>query len=158
MEITKGVGTVNDFSLEKMLQDLQEEMGEKLEINSDKFFSFLRVEEGELLGLMKKLKENYGFNYLANLTSVDYEENFEIIYHLYSIPENNKIAVKTTVPRNRAEVVSMFPIWPTADWQEREVYDLMGIKFKGHPNLIRVLLPDDFVGHPLRKDFKMEGR
>ncbi|NLV21009.1 MAG: NADH-quinone oxidoreductase subunit C, partial [Syntrophomonadaceae bacterium] len=70
---------------------------------------------------------------------------------------NRKIAVKTRVRRSLAELPSIMQIYPTADWQEREVYDLMGIKFKGHTNLVRVLLPDDFAGHPLRKDFKIVG-
>lgn len=149
---------MEDFNLEKLVQELQEEMGEKLQISNDQFYTYLKVEPGELLSLMRKIKEVYGFNHLSNLSSVDYNENFELVYHIHSIPECHKIAVKTSVPRNRAEVDSLFSVWPTADWQEREVYDLMGIKFKGHPNLIRVLLPDDFEGHPLRKDFKMEGR
>ena len=149
---------MDEYSLETMLLALQEQMGEKLEITRDAFFTYLRVAPGDLLNLAKNLHLTYGFNYLANLTSVDYEDGFEVVYHLYSIPENNKIAVKTKVPRNKAELDSVFSVWPTADWQEREVYDLMGLTFKGHPNLIRVLLPDDFVGHPLRKDFKMEGR
>lgn len=84
-------------------------------------------------------------------------EEFELVYHLYSIPENYKICIKTRTPRNSAQVDSLFSIWPTADWQEREVYDLMGITFKGHPNLVRVLLPEDFTGHPLRKDFVKKG-
>ncbi|MEA1962001.1 MAG: NADH-quinone oxidoreductase subunit C [Bacillota bacterium] len=149
---------MSEYSLEDMLQALQEQLGEKMEVSSDSFFTFLRVAPGEVLGLAKNLRENYGFNHLANLSSVDYGETFEIVYHIYSIPENDKIAIKTSVPRNKAEIDSVFSVWPTADWQEREVYDLMGIKFKKHPNLIRVLLPDDFEGHPLRKDFKMEGR
>ncbi|MDD3894991.1 MAG: NADH-quinone oxidoreductase subunit C, partial [Syntrophomonadaceae bacterium] len=96
-------------------------------------------------------------NQLSNLTSVDYGEEFEMVYHLYSIPENIKICVKTRIPRNMPEADSLITIWPAADWQEREVYDLMGIRFNGHPNLIRVLLPDDFDGHPLRKDFVRKG-
>ena len=146
-----------NFNLEKMITELQEQLGDKLSISNDNFLSWLNISPEKLLDLMKRLKADYGFNYLANLTSVDYGEDFEIVYHLYTIPENNKVGVKTRLPRNQAQVDSMMSIWPTADWQEREVYDLMGIRFKGHPNLLRVLLPDDFVGHPLRKDFKMEG-
>jgi NADH-quinone oxidoreductase subunit C len=149
---------VSEYRLEDMLQALQEQLGEKLEVSQDRFFTFLQVSPGDVLSLCKTLRENYGFNHLANLTSVDYDDTFELVYHIYSIPENHKIAIKARVPRNKAEINSVFSVWPTADWQEREVYDLMGINFKNHPNLIRVLLPDDFAGHPLRKDFKMEGR
>lgn len=149
---------VNEYNLEDMLQVLQEQMGEKLVLAHDRFFTFLQIDPGELLVLSKTLREEYGFNYLANLTSVDYTESFELIYHLYSIPENNKIAIKARVPRDKPVIDSVFSVWPTADWQEREVYDLMGITFKDHPNLIRILMPDDYDAHPLRKDFKMEGR
>lgn len=143
--------------LEKMQAELQQKMGTRLEITADRFFTFLNIHPADLLILMKELRDNYKFNYLANITSVDYGEKFAVVYHLYSLPENHKIAVKTYIDRSLAEIDSVFSVWPTADWQEREVYDLMGIKFKGHPNLIRVLLPDDFEGHPLRKDFDMKG-
>lgn len=142
--------------MDKMLNELQSLMGDKLQVSTDPFFSWLNISPDKLLDLMERLKKDYGFNYLANLTSVDYDENFELVYHLYAIPENHKIGVKARVPRHQPQVDSVISIWPTADWQEREAYDLMGISFKGHPNLVRVLLPDDFVGHPLRKDFKME--
>jgi NADH-quinone oxidoreductase subunit C len=137
-------------------QALQEKMGEKIELITDAYYPAVQVNASNLLELMGILKEEYGFNHLANLSSVDYGEEFEVVYHIHSFFKTDKILVKTRVPRNRPEVASVFSIWPTADWQEREVYDLMGIKFKGHPNLIRVLLPDDFEGHPLRKDFRME--
>lgn len=141
-----------------MVQELQNRMGEKLTVSQDKYFTKLEIDKAELKNLMVELRDQYGFNHLANLTSVDFNEEFEVVYHLYSIPDNNKVCVKTRVARSTAEVDSLVDIWPTADWQEREVFDLMGIKFKGHPNLIRVLLPDDFEGHPLRKDYVIGGR
>jgi NADH-quinone oxidoreductase subunit C len=149
---------VSEYNLEIMLRVLQEQMGEKLVLSHDRFFTFLQIEPGDVLALSKTLRAEYGFNYLANLTSVDYDDSFEMVYHLYSIPENHKIAMKARLPRNNPEIDSVFSVWPTADWQEREVYDLMGITFKNHPNLIRILMPDDYTEHPLRKDFKMEGR
>ena len=96
----------------------------------------------------------YGFNHLSNLSAVDYGEEFEIVYHVHSFFKKDKLMVKSRVARSKAEFPSVVSVWPTADWQEREAYDLMGIKFTGHPNLVRVLLPDDYQGHPLRKDFK----
>jgi NADH-quinone oxidoreductase subunit C len=149
---------VNDYDPEAMLLELQEQMGEKLVIYRDRFFSYLHTAPADLPALAKILREKYGFNHLANLTSVDYDDNFEIVYHLYSIPDNRKIVLKTRVPRDKPEIDSVFSVWPAADWQEREIYDLMGITFKNHPNLIRILMPDDYVGHPLRKDFKLGGR
>jgi NADH-quinone oxidoreductase subunit C len=149
---------VQEFSLERMVQELEGLLEGKVRSSSDQFFTVLYIDPAALTILMGKLRNEYGFNHLANLTSVDYGEKFEIVYHLYSIPDNNKVLVKTRVPRASAELDSLISLWPTADWQEREVYDLMGIKFKGHPNLVRVLLPEDFEGHPLRKDYLMGGR
>lgn len=149
---------MREYDLDDMLQALQEQMGEKLVLSQDRFFKFLQVDPEDVLALAKTLRERYEFNYLANLTSVDYGESFEVVYHIYSIPENNKIVLKTRIPRNNPEINSVFSVWPTADWQEREIYDLMGITFKNHPNLIRILMPDDYDAHPLRKDFKMGGR
>ncbi|MGR6835455.1 NADH-quinone oxidoreductase subunit C [Syntrophomonas erecta] len=141
-------------NLEEIIKDLQQAMGDNIEISADNVFTWVRTSPNNLIALLSKLKDEYGFNYLANLTSVDFPDRFEIIYHIYSIPDNRKIGVKTSVDKNKAEIPSAASIWLTADWQEREVYDLMGIRFSGHPNLIRILLPDDFEGHPLRKDFQ----
>lgn len=148
---------MSNNNLPDMINNLTSLLGENLKITEDQFFTKIEVNKAELTNLMRELRDKYGFNYLSNLTSVDYGEEFELVYHLYSVPDNNKICVKSRVPRHAAEIDSVINIWPAADWQEREVYDLMGIKFKGHPNLIRVLLPDDFEGHPLRKDFVIGG-
>ena len=149
---------MNKIEEDKGFDNLRAVMGAHLDISSDAFFTYLKISHEKILPLMQFLKEKYGMNYLANLTAVDYGEEFEVIYHLYAIPDNGlKLTVKTRVSRDKAELPSVYSIYPTADWQEREVYDLIGIRFSGHPNLIRVLLPDDFVGHPLRKDFKKEG-
>jgi NADH-quinone oxidoreductase subunit C len=143
---------------EEIFENLRAVSGDHLEISQDSFFTYFKVSPDGLLPLMQSLKEQLGMNYLSNLTAVDYNEEFELIYHLYAIPDNGqKIALKTRVPRDQAELSSVFSIFPTADWQEREVFDLMGIRFSQHPNLVRVLLPYDFAGHPLRKDFKKEG-
>lgn len=124
----------------------------------DPFFRGLRVEPADLPQLMLLLRDQAGMNYLANITATDLKEEFEVIYHLYAIPDNElKMVIKTRVPRDGAELPSVFTVYPTSDWQEREIFDLMGIRFSGHPNLVRVLLPDEFEGHPLRKDFKKEG-
>lgn len=127
------------------------------EVRQDEFFVYLKVNASRLVEVMQSLCNDWGLNYLANLSAVDYEQEFEVIYHLYAIPDNGrKIAVKVRVPRQQAQVPSLLEVFPTADWQEREAYDLMGISFSGHPNLVRILLPDDFNGHPLRKDFRKE--
>lgn len=149
---------MNDINQGNIFSDLQAVWGDALEINSDPFFTYLKISDDKIWPLIKTLRERYGLNYLANLTAADYGDEFEVVYHLYAIPDNGlKVAAKTRVLRQKAELPSVVSIFPTADWQEREVFDLMGVRFSGHPNLIRVLLPDDFKGHPLRKDFKKEG-
>lgn len=136
---------------------LEPRLGEPPDCSKDDYFIYIKISSARLLELMEILKGELGMNYLANLTAVDYEEEFELVYHLYAIPDNgNKLAVKLRVPRSAAQVPSLCSIYPTANWQEREVYDLMGVSFNQHPNLVRVLLPDDFSGHPLRKDFRRE--
>jgi len=100
------------------------------------------------------------FNYLSDATSLDRfpaEPRFELNYHLVSIPNKTKIRLRTRVSGADPVVDSMVPVWPGAGWMEREIYDLMGIRFNGHPDLRRILLPDDWEGHPLRRDYPTEG-
>ncbi len=96
-----------------------------------------------------------GFDHLSNVSGVEYEDRFESVYHVWSYSNNNLITVKAVLPKERPKIDSVTSIWKSADWHEREAYDLMGIKYKGHPNLTRILNPDDFEGHPLRKSFEL---
>jgi NADH/F420H2 dehydrogenase subunit C len=101
------------------------------------------------------------FNHITDVTAVDYpndEERFEVVYHFYSIPKNQRIRLKARVREEDCTIDSVTGIWQGANFMEREVYDLMGIRFNGHPDLRRILLTDDFEGHPLRKDYPVEGR
>jgi len=140
--------------VEDIVKSLISDMGDCLNVTQDASLVTLHVDSINLIRLLNKLKCDWGFNYLANLTAVDYQDRFEVVYHIYSVPDNHKLVVKTSIARGKAVVPSATEIWPTADWQEREIYDLMGITFTNHPNLKRILLPDDFNGHPLRKDYK----
>ncbi len=149
------LGVENSMTNGKVIKGLEAEFADALEINSDGFYDILTIEKGHLHALCENLKKD-GFNYLANLTAVDYQDRFELVYHIHSVPENRKIAVKASIDHENPEVSTVTDIWRTADWQEREVYDLLGIKFAGHPNLIRILLPYDYEAHPLRKDFKLK--
>jgi NADH-quinone oxidoreductase subunit C len=100
------------------------------------------------------------FNFLSDATSVDrfpVEPRFELNYHLVSIPNKAKIRLRTRVSGAEPAVDSLVPVWPGAGWLEREIFDLMGIRFNGHPDLRRILLPDDWEGYPLRKDYPTEG-
>jgi NADH-quinone oxidoreductase subunit C len=105
-------------------------------------------------------RANLEFNFLSDATSVDRfpaEPRFELNYHLVSIPKKSKIRLRTRVSGADAVVDSLVPVWPGAGWLEREIFDLMGIRFNGHPDLRRILLPDDWEGYPLRRDYPTEG-
>lgn len=94
------------------------------------------------------------FDYLRNVSGVDYETHMEVVYHLVSLGSKREAAIKVRTDRDAASVDSAAPVWATANWNEREIYDLLGIDFPGHPDLRRIMMPDDWVGHPLRKDYE----
>src|SRR5208283_3609009 len=100
------------------------------------------------------------FNLLEDLCGVDYlgkkEPRFEVVYHLYSLRHRHMIRIKAEVPEEDASIDSVVDIWAGADWHERECFDLFGITFKGHPDLRRILMPEDWEGHPLRKDYPLK--
>ena len=100
------------------------------------------------------------FNLLTDATCVDrfpMEPRFELNYHLVSIPRRDKVRLKVKLSGSDPVVDSLVPVWPGANWLEREIFDLMGIRFTGHPDLRRILLPDDWEGHSLRRDFPVTG-
>ncbi|WP_258881519.1 NADH-quinone oxidoreductase subunit C [Paenibacillus sp. sptzw28] len=92
--------------------------------------------------------------YLRNVSGVDYETHLEVVYHLVSLSTKREYALKVKTDREKPQVASAAPIWATANWNEREIFDLLGIDFTGHPDLRRIMMPDDWVGHPLRKDYE----
>lgn len=94
------------------------------------------------------------FDFLRSLAAVDYKEEFELVYLLFSYAHRHEFKIKVRLPRNLPALPTVEGVWPAANWHEREAYDLMGITFDGHPDLRRILLPDDWEGHPLRKDYK----
>lgn len=111
--------------------------------------------------IMQFLKEDkrMQFNMLIDITAVDYlneEPRFEVVYHLLSLILMQRIRIKVPVSEKEAEVDTITNIWSAANWFEREVWDMFGIRFKGHPNLKRILMYDEFVGHPLRKDYPLK--
>jgi len=104
--------------------------------------------------------EDLQFNLLSDATCVDRfpgEPRFELNYQLVSIPKQQRITLRVRVPGSDPVVDSLFPVWPGANWLEREIFDLFGIRFNDHPDLRRILLPDDFEGHPLRRDYPVHG-
>jgi NADH-quinone oxidoreductase subunit C len=120
----------------------------------------VRVDRASIVEVCDALKTDAEtpFNYLSDLTCVHYPDKrdapFEVVYQLYSIPKNERVRLK--VATNGEGVESVTSIWPSADWPEREVYDLFGVVFHHHPDLRRILLPPDWEGHPLRKDYPLE--
>jgi NADH-quinone oxidoreductase subunit C len=100
------------------------------------------------------------YNLLTDATCLDrypHEPRFELNYHLVSIPRREKVRLKVKLSGNDPVVDSLVPVWPGANWLEREIFDLFGIRFSGHPDLRRILLPDDWEGYPLRRDYPVEG-
>lgn len=92
-------------------------------------------------------------NYLRNVSGIDYETHMEVVYYPLNMDSKHCYCIKVRTDREKPSVPSVTPIWETANWNEREIYDLLGIEFPGHPDLRRIMMPDDWVGHPLRKDY-----
>ena len=119
---------------------------------------YIKVSASSVKEIATALRQDpeFQFDYLMCLSGVDNGKNIlSVVYHLSSMQHRHKITVKVEVPVDKPEVPSVSSIWPTANWHEREAYDLIGIKFTGHPDLRRMLLPEDWDGHPLRKDYKV---
>lgn len=144
---------------QKLVGELNAKLGNCAEVFEDNTNQSILVKPEKTVEVMQELNQNsnYDFKILVNLTSVDYPENFTVVYHLNSLTYLHKLTVKVQLDKANPQLPSITSVWKAADVQEREVYDLMGIVFTGHPNLKRILLADDFVGHPLRKDFKLQG-
>jgi NADH-quinone oxidoreductase subunit C len=121
------------------------------------------VKPEHLVEICRTLRDNHntGFKYLSMIAGLDFlpqSPRFGVVYNLYSHKHHNRITLKTLLANDAAPSVdSVVPVWSTANWHEREVYDMMGIRFHGHPDLRRILMPGDWVGHPQRKDYPLKG-
>jgi NADH-quinone oxidoreductase subunit C len=115
----------------------------------------LMVPPAQLTALCRFLREDgeYAFDLLKDLTAVDHPDHLTVVYHLYSLKKRHKLALKVETRRDDPSVDTVSGVWAAADWLEREVFDLLGVRFPGHPDLRRILLPPDWGGHPLRKDY-----
>ena len=114
-----------------------------------------------LVDVMTLCKEELEFNYLIDICSVDNtgsDPRFEVVYELYSLDHHSHLRIKTTTSEDNPEVATVSHLWPTADWHEREIYDMMGIKFTDHPDLRRILMWEGFPYFPLRKEFPLAGK
>lgn len=122
------------------------------------------VNKNDLFAALRWLKEQKGFDLLVDVTCVDYlnyrgaSDRFGLVYLLTNVAENLRLTVRVMLNEPDLSVPSATPLWSGADWLEREVWDMFGIHFEGHPDLRRILMPDEFTAHPLRKDYPMQGR
>lgn len=119
------------------------------------------VKKDSIIDILSFLKQSLQYNLLTDLTAVDYlgmkEERFMLVYQLYSIPNKDRLRIKTPVAEEDCSIPTATQVWETANWLEREVFDLFGVNFDKHPDLRRILMTDDWVGHPLRKDYPLQG-
>ncbi|MCX6567737.1 MAG: NADH-quinone oxidoreductase subunit C [Candidatus Aminicenantes bacterium] len=143
---------------EILIEEIRTRLGDAVEAVSDSFGDpVLIVRPGSLRGLMISLRDApFDYAVLLDLTCVDFtagEGRFELVYHLYSLSRNVRLRLKTSVRAESPVVDSLVGLWKNADWLEREVFDMFGIAFVGHPDLRRILMYDGFEGHPLRKSY-----
>lgn len=136
-----------------------------LEIHAHRGDETAVVRRESLIEVVRFIKADREFqmNVLMDLGGVDglgmkWEPRFELVYHFYSLPKNHRLRIKVRVDEKNPVAPSLTKLWPIADWFEREVWDMFGIRFEGHPNLKRILMYEEFEGHPLRKDYPFNKR
>ncbi len=120
----------------------------------------LLIDPNRIVPVCEFLKISRQYRYLSDVTAVDWypaEPRFEVVYHLYSHEHKQRLRLKAKLGGENPEIASVTSVWRAANWYEREAFDLFGIHFKGHPDLRRILMPDDWEGHPLRKDYPVTG-
>jgi len=142
----------------EVYQKVKERFGEAIESFNEKALDpYIVVKPDAVVEVCRFLKEDpsLAFDCLSNMSGVDFikEGKLQVVSHLYSYPHRYSCVVKVDVPRENPTMPSLEGIWKAANWQEREIYDLVGVIFAGHSDLRRILMPEDWVGHPLRKDF-----
>jgi NADH-quinone oxidoreductase subunit C len=138
-----------------MVEKLKRQHGSGLEAQSYLGQNYLSVDRSLIPDLLRLLRDEEQFDYCVDVTAVHYpkrERQFDIVWILYSFPKNERMRVKTEI-KDGESIPSCVAIWGTANWLEREAFDMFGIRFEGHPDMKRILLPDGWKGHPLRKDY-----
>lgn len=126
-----------------------------LEIADKKPDPWMVVEPAALVEICQYLKSDpeTAFECLSNESGVDYKDRIEVVYHLFSYKHRHQAVLKVKLPRENPSVATLENVWKSANWMEREIYDLLGVNFEGHSDQRRLLMPEDWIGHPLRKDF-----
>jgi NADH-quinone oxidoreductase subunit C len=154
--VTAEIGTIV-ISMDELATRLGEAFpGELSDIRiQDPDTVIAQVEPAVLRGVARRLHDlpQIAFDSLTLISTVDYGRHFDLVYHLYSFAANRYLELHVRLPRGKAVVDTISDVWPSANWYEREAWDMMGIRFLGHPDLRRILLKDDWIGHPLRKDY-----
>ncbi|MGC1321846.1 MAG: NADH-quinone oxidoreductase subunit C [Candidatus Udaeobacter sp.] len=144
-------------AIESLNKSFEEKLQDRIEFRGETTYA---IAASDLREIAKFCCAELSFDYLLDITSIDRfgeEPRFEIVYHLYSMPHGAHLRLRLRVSEEIGAVDTVSDIWPTADWHEREIYDMMGIKFNGHPDLRRILMWDGYPFFPLRKDFPLAG-
>ena len=150
------------MTFEEIQQRLAGKFGERVgalsPANKD---PFLVVQAADIVEICRYAKEDeaLAFDCLMNLSTIDWPKRnqIEVVYHLWSYRRRHAFVLKVQLDRAKPEIASIESLWKSADWLEREQYDLMGVQFTGHPDLRRIMMPEDWEGHPLRKDYPLSG-
>ena len=146
-----------DKKLEPIVKALQEKFGAALEEFRDEAHVFVKAEQ--IVEVLTLLRDQYEFEMMSTLSAVDYwpqeSPRFHVIYQLLSIANNLSLQVRVPINGTSPKVPTVTRVYANANWREREVWDMFGVEFEGHPNLVRILLPNDFEGHALRKDYPL---
>ncbi len=149
------------MSRDELVESLGKSFGERILATAEfRAETTLTIASSDLREIANFCRDKLSLDYLLDITSVDNfgeEPRFEIVYHLYSMPHGIHLRLNLKVSEEVGAVDTVSEIWPTANWHEREIYDMMGIKFNGHPDLRRILMWDGYPFFPLRKDFPLEG-
>jgi NADH-quinone oxidoreductase subunit C len=122
--------------------------------------TILYISPASIVDVSTALRDEHGFNRVSSVTALDWypqEPRFEVVYLLHSVKESQRLRLKVRVSGENPVVESVTSVWPGANWYEREVFDLFGVTFTNHPDLRRIMMPDEWEGHPLRKDFPIHG-
>jgi NADH-quinone oxidoreductase subunit C len=144
------------MNAETIFTKLQERFPDKKLLLHNESGPYIVIEPENLLEICDFLKTHseFWFDYLIFISALDFQESLQAVYALASYKYNHVLFLKVALPRDQAEIPSLYGLWSGADWHERETYDLFGIKFTGHPDLQRIMMPPDWEGYPLRKDYR----
>ncbi len=140
----------------QILERVKNRFGDRvLETVDKKPDPFAVIDPGAIVEIARFMNEDpeLAMDCLSNQSGVDYKDRIEVVYHLFSYKHRHTAVLKVKLPRENPAVATVETIWKSANWMEREIFDLLGVNFEGHSDMRRILMPEDWIGHPLRKDF-----